>query len=173
MIILLLPVKTRIVFDEGKLKAYINVLCFKIKLKKKGKASRKKSSSSKNEEVLFTDKIINMNQKLMAYYDIYVKTSKLTKKYFNVKKFVVNITVGTGDAALTAVSAGSLWGIVYNFIGALGNFLYIDNPDVTITPDYNETEFKSDAECIISTRIVYIIFIMISILIKHKKSQEE
>ena len=144
VIIMLLPVKAGIVFDEGKLLTELKLLCFKFKLKKTKGKKKKDAPKKKSEEAVFSD------------------------KYLNVKELTVNLTVGTGDAATTAVSVGVLWGIVYNFIGALGLFLYIDNPNVSVNPDYSESKFKSKVQCIISTRIVYIIIIMISILIKNK-----
>ena len=53
--------------------------------------------------------------------------------------------------------------------------MYIDNHDVEITPVYNETMLSIDGECIIESRIVYIIFIAITILIKinSRKGKEE
>lgn len=168
VIIMLLPVKAGIVFDEGKLLTELKLLCFKFKLKKTKGKKKKDAPKKKSEEAVFSDKLIKAQERLLHFSDIYAHTSRLTKKYLNVKELTVNLTVGTGDAATTAVSVGVLWGIVYNFIGALGLFLYIDNPNVSVNPDYSESKFKSKVQCIISTRIVYIIIIMISILIKNK-----
>ena len=168
VIILFLPLRAEISFNDGKLLANLKLLFFKIKLKNNKDKKKKAATKKKSEEAVFSDKLIRLQEKLLHFSDIYKKTSRLTRKYLNVKKLTVHITAGTGDAATTAVSVGVLWGIVYNFIGALGLFLYIDNPDVSITPDYNESKFKSNLQCIISTRIVYIIIIMISILINNK-----
>ena len=100
----------------------------------------------------------------MEFYDVYTKLSQYTKKYLNVDEFEVEINVGTGDAATTAISVGALWAVVYNFIGTLGMFVYIDNPKVAIVPSYNEMQFKTNARCIIYCRIVHIIFIMLFLI---------
>ena len=169
ILIMLLKVKIEFSYSDKKLSVFFKMLFLKKKIRSNKKVkSTEKSRKAESEEALFTDRLIKAQEKIRHFYDIHTKLSQLTKKYFNVEKFEVNIDVGTGDAATTAISVGALWAVVYNFIGALGMLIYIDNPEVEILPNYKETRFKTNARCILSCRIVHIIFIIISFLINNK-----
>ena len=160
---MLLKVKIEFSYSDKKLSVFLKILFFKKKIRSNKKVkSTSKNKEAENEGVLFADRLVEAQEKIRRFYEIHTKLSRHTKKYLNVEKFTIKIEVGTGDAATTAISVGALWAVVYNFIGALGMIVYIDNPDTEIVPNYQETEFKTNARCIISCRIVHIIFIIIS-----------
>ncbi len=166
ILIMLLKIKIEFSYSDKKLSVFLKILFFKTKVRSNKKVkSTSKNKKAENEEALFTDRLITAQEKIRHFYDVHTKLSQRTKKYLNVENFNVRVEVGTGDAATTAISVGALWAVVYNFIGALGMLVYIDNPDVEIVPNYKETQFKTNARCIISCRIVHIIFIIISFLI--------
>ena len=80
----------------------------------------------------------------------------------------MEILFGTGEAASTAIGIGLLWGAVYGVLGNLGRIIFVNKHDVKINPDYQKATFKIEGKCIIRSRIVYIIIIAITILIKIK-----
>lgn len=169
ILIMLLKVKIEFSYSDKKLSVFFKILFFKKKIRNNKKVeSTQKSKKTESEEALFTDRLVMEQEKIRHFYDIHTRLSLLTKKYFDVEEFKVNIYVGTGDAATTAISVGALWAVVYNFIGALGMLIYIDKPEVEILPNYKETQFKTNARCILSCRIVHIIFIITLFLINNK-----
>lgn len=175
ILIMLLKIKAELCYVDKKLSVYLKILFFKIKVRsnkkvKSVKETKTAGDKSENEGILFADRLIEAQEKINHFCERYTKLSALTKKYLNVEEFKVNLSVGTGDAATTAISVGALWGVVYSFIGALGMLVYINEPKVALTPNYSEAEFKTEAQCIICCRIVHIIFIMISILLNIKRA---
>lgn len=170
ILILILKIKIEFFYSDKKLSIFLKIIFFKKKVRSNKKVKSTIKNKEESEEVLFTDRLIKAQEKIRHFYDVHTKLSQHTKKYLNVEKFKVGIEVGTGDAATTAISVGALWAVVYNFIGALGMLVYIDKPDVEIIPNYSETKFKTNARCIISCRIVHIIFIMMLVLLNIKRN---
>ena len=89
--------------------------------------------------------------------------ARLMKTRVSVEEAEINIRIGTGDAAVTAVSTGALWAAAYNFLGVVGRLMYIKKHEVQIVPDYANSVFSPDVKCIIKSRVVYIIIIAITI----------
>lgn len=168
------PLKAVVSYKDGKTE--IKVYLFNFIVFKKGdrKASAKKKEK-KPDSKQFEEKTKSFTKKLKEFISIYKTAVKLLKKYVTAEKFRLDITVGTGDAALTAISTGALWAAVYGMLGVIGNIVYIGKHNVQIVPDYANTVFSADGECIIKTRPVYIIIIVITILMKIKslKGKEE
>lgn len=116
-----------------------------------------------------------LGEKIKQFAELFKTAVKLLRKYVSIDSVSIKINVGTGDASTTAVSTGILWGAVYGLLGITGSIMYIKKHDVQITPVYENTVFSFDGKCIIKSRIVYIIFIAITILmkIKSRKGKEE
>lgn len=170
---MLLPVRVYFRYN-GKLSFAVSVCGIKIKpFKRKKKAAQEseKKESAPEKEKRFTEETATLSQRITGFTDKFNAAARLTKRFLRVESFAVQITVGTGGAPSTAVSVGVLWAAVYNVIGLLSGALYLSDPKVEITPDYNNAVFKPYAKCIISTRIVYII--LIGIVILTRKGKEE
>lgn len=172
--IALLPVRVYVRYN-GKLSFSVSVFGIKLgsfgKKKKSVKKTSEKKDSAPEKEKHFTEEAASLSERIRKFTDKFSAAARLTKKYLKVDKFTVQITVGTGSAPSTAVSVGALWAAVYNIIGLLSAALYVGEPKIEITPDYNNAVFKPYAKCIISTRIVYII--LIGIVILTRKGKEE
>ena len=143
--------------------------------KKHRKQKEKESEADKKEDSHedFSDKLEKSAGRISKYIDILKAALHLTKKYIHMDKLTVQISSGTGEAASTAVSIGILWGSVYSVIGLIGQIITMEAPVININPDYEKASFKAYAKCIISTRIVYIIFIGIIILFKSVRKDKE
>lgn len=115
----------------------------------------------------------SLGKKIKHFASLFKTAVKLIKKYVKCEKVELDITVGTGDAPTTAISTGVLWASVYTLLGIIGKIIFIDKHNVQITPDYANTVFNAKGECIIKSRIVYIIIIAITILRKIYSFKEE
>lgn len=177
--ILFLPFKLEVYYKEKQLKIVAFILGIPIyrlnpdiKSKKKGKTS--KSDSPGRVEDVEKD-VLTLGERIEHYAEIYNNTVKLLRKYVGIDKVQLKIDIGTGDAATTAVGTGLLWSAAYRLISIIGSIMYINNHNVQINPIYTKTAFSVDGKCIIKSRIAYIIFIAITILmkIKSRKGKEE
>ncbi len=142
------------------------------------KSKKKKNTSEENTSQRVKDvekDVLTLGERIEHYAEIYNKTVKLLRKYVGIDKVYLKIDVGTGDAATTAVGTGLLWGAAYRLISIIGSIMYINKHHVEINPVYTNTAFSIDGKCIIKSRIAYIIFIAITILmkIKSRKGKEE
>ncbi len=179
IIILLLFLPLKIVFSYHEkvfsTKVFIlGVRVFKHSPKPKNKKDKKKDNAE--ETVKKAEKSVGkLGERIRHYASVSKKATTLARKYAKIKSICLRMKLGVGDAPSTAISTGIMWGQVYTLIGIIGSIMYIDNHDVEITPVYNESVLSLDGECIIESRIVYIIFIAITILIKinSRKGKEE
>ncbi len=171
VLLLFAPLKFVAEYENGELRYNIYFCGIKVSSSKKQEKSPPKDSSEKAEK--FKENVDSLSLKLSDIIKLCKTAVRLLKKYVSVKEIRLGIKVGTGDAALTAISTGALWAAVYNLIGLVGRIMYIDNHKVEITPDYQNALFEAHGKCIISSRVVYIIIIAITILLKIKSLKEE
>lgn len=171
--ILYAPVETEASF-KGK-DAFVRIKLWGIPVlklnprKKKKAESEKKSPEEKAKS--FEKKTKSLGERLSSFAKMCTLAVKLLRKYARIKNISVSIRVGTGDAAITAVSAGALWAAVYALLGIVGSIIYIDKHSVDIAPDYGEAHFSAEGKCIIKSRIAYIIIIAITILVRKGKEE--
>lgn len=179
IIVLLLFLPLKIIFSYHEkvfsTKVFVSgVRVFKHSPKTKNKKDKKKDNAE--ETVKKAEKSVGkLGERIRHYASVSKKATTLARKYAKIKSISLRMKIGAGDAPSTAISTGIMWGQVYTLIGIIGSIMYIDNHDVDVTPVYNETVLSIDGECIIKSRIVYIIFIAITILIKinSRKGKEE
>lgn len=177
VLLLFLPLKVVFSYHEKvfSTKVFIfGVRVFKHSPKPKNKKDKKKDNAE--DMVKKAEKSVgNLGERIRHYASVSKKATTLARKYAKIKSIRLRMKIGVGDAPSTAISTGIIWGQVYTLIGIIGSIMYIDNHDVEITPVYNESVLSLDGECIIESRIVYIIFIAITILIKinSRKGKEE
>ena len=102
-----------------------------------------------------------------------METKKFLRKRFKANTVNINVSVGTADAASTAVVSGSLYGIFYGILGLIDRFIFIPKPLVNINPQFNSATFTFLLEGIIKTRIVHIIATAIIFAYKFLKYKKE
>ncbi len=166
ILILFIPVSAEFKIKNTDVKVSIKILGIpikKIKTKKKEKKEPDKESFEKSTK--------SFTQKIKDFIKLYKTTVRLTKKYVKVKNTNVEINFGTGEAATTAVSTGALWAIVCGAVSALSHITKMDKPEIKINPVFNTALFDARAGCILYSRLVYIIIIAITLLLKIKEEE--
>lgn len=172
--ILFLPIKVEISLKDKKLlirAVFMGITVYRYKKKDKTKennAPEKKAADFEKNTVL-------LGTKIKHYANVFKSAVELIRKYVSIAEIKVKIDVGTGDAAATAICVGTLWGAIYGLLGTIGSVVYINKHNVQIDPVYTQPSFLVEGVCIIKSRIAYIIFIAITILmkIKSRKGKEE
>lgn len=124
----------------------------------------------KTEEIVdnIKDKSQTLCEKIKFYSELSKTAVKLARKFISIEYIFVKIDIGTSDAPSTAICTGALWSIIYQILGVVGSIMYINENKVEVNPDFNEAKFSAHSECIIKSRLAYIIFIAIIIFIKIK-----
>lgn len=156
--VLFSSVEVVVTYEEKKLKSAVYLNKIRIfKLKGSGKS---------------TGKVLSQPEKFPG---LYKSCISILGRYVQVKSIELNIKVGTSDAATTAIGVGALWAAVYSLIGVVASIVTVDKHNVNIVPDYVNAVFSLNGKCIIRSRVVYIIIIAITILMKinPKKGKEE
>lgn len=82
---------------------------------------------------------------------------RFVRKRFSLSEFRLSITFGTADAASTAVLTGHLWSLGYNLLALIDKLMYVDKPDISVNPVFNDATFTLKAQGIIKTRLAHII----------------
>lgn len=168
--ILCAPVRAQLSFKDQK--ASGKVYIWKIPIYKKSVKEKKEEGKTKNppEEKVktFEKSSKKLSERIKEFSELRRSSVRLIKKYVKLENVSVEILFGTGEAASTAIGIGLLWGAVYGVLGNLGRIIFVNKHDVKINPDYQKATFKTEGKCIIRSRVVYIIIIAITILIKIK-----
>ena len=171
VLVLFSQVKAILKYNNGKFK--LNVMLWGIKVYSFKKKEKMTPDNPEEKAKKFEKDASKLAFKLSDVLELYKTAVRLLKRFVSVDSVKVKIKTGTGDAATTAVSTGALWAAVYNLLGIIGRIMYINNHKVEVTPDYSGASFNANGECIIKSRVVYIIIIAILILFKIKSFKEE
>lgn len=90
---------------------------------------------------------------------------KYAGKTIDVKRIDVSLDYGFGDAALTGITGGIIWGLVSNICALVEKYIDINNyTNVAVKPYYTEKIFDFNSEFVFSVRIFYFLK-----LLKHIK----
>jgi hypothetical protein len=148
----------------------IRYLFFKIQLPRK--KSRKdapeadmdefsEEKSDIRDEQSFRERVQSTLDFLEHTFAFSKKTLSYLKKKLVCEKLQAKIALGSGDAAVTAISVGGLWGFLYTAYAAITRYFTVtfQKPDFEVTPLYNEKKFDFKFHGIFSIRVVNIIVI--------------
>jgi len=172
-VFLLLPVSLKITYEDGfKVKFNIGFIKFSLTKKKKKANKAENGEKGKSEPEKGLKKAEGEIDKLGLLYDLLgdFRDTLRKKTTLSVK---LRINIGTMDAASTAIICGSLWAVIYNLLFIIDTFMHIEDMDVDVKPNFNESEFKWDFEGIIKSRVVHIIFILIKYLEASAKNKSK
>ncbi len=168
ILILFAPLKLSLSFENSDFRAKVVLAGIPI-YTYKGKKDKKSIDEAVEDKVKSLEKdTLSLGKKIKTLVSVSRLAARLLGKYTSIKNFSLKLSIGTGDAATTAVSVGIGWAAIYNLLGIVGRIVYIDNHSVEISPDYSNQVFCAEGKCIIKSRIVYIIIIAITILLKIK-----
>ena len=150
------------------------------KLLKKIMAKKDEETDAAEKDLTNFERVKTNFQKGRHYYKEYNEVLKKAQQYIKHKMicedFMFKMRLGVGDAALTGVSTGLVWGTIYNILALLSYIILFKKTDVNIDPDFNETRLDIKLHSIFTIRIVHIInvffvilFSFIKILLLRKK----
>lgn len=157
-------------FKENKF--FFSVSIFKIKIFDSSKRKEKpvKASEKKNDEKKDFDVpgfLKERYQEIIA--DIKSVMIRLKKKVI-CEHFLFDMHFSMKDAALTGETCGILWGIIGMLLPVLDlGFTFKKNPEINITPHFENPMLSVVYEGIYKIRICHIIYIGLSVLNKLKK----
>lgn len=81
--------------------------------------------------------------------------------------------IGAGDAAVTGMATGGLWGIKTNVVGLMAKYMRLQQkPKLAIIPDFQNRDLKMELLCILRFRIGNIIIAGTRTLFKLRKGRE-
>ncbi|MGD9678070.1 MAG: DUF2953 domain-containing protein [Vulcanibacillus sp.] len=96
------------------------------------------------------------------------KSVKDFVKHLHVDNYKWETIIGTGDASLTGVLNGVLWGIKSFIIGWISSNTILEQcPVLKVKPEYNDKIFHSRFECILRFRVGYFIIIAVQLVFKY------
>ena len=76
------------------------------------------------------------------------------KHKFTITELKINLNLGTGDAAETAIACGGLYSSIYGILGALQNAIYIVPPQININPIYSRKTANGNFTISFSTKLI-------------------
>ena len=104
----------------------------------------------------------------------YVKSRPFVRKRFVIKKLAVHIKYSMADAALTGITAGALWSLMYQTFGLLSTIASAPKPDFEVMPVYEERfSFDTEAECILKLRTANIIGILLCVMHNYRTAKQK
>ena len=170
VLLLYIPLGIGIKYDNGTfIIAKVAFMKFDIPLNKAVKKKKKIEKKKKADEEI-EKSIIGLDFILSLFGNF----RRFVRRHFSLSDIDIKICFGTAEAASTAVLTGHLWSLIYNLLALLDKLLYVDNPKVDITPQFNEATFKASAEGIIKTRLAHIIAtatVFVYKLLKYKRNK--
>ena len=188
LLVLFAAINLKITYRNGKVDLELSVfgspIWFKLSgfLEKRLKAQKDKSEKSEEKD---GDKNLQKQKKTLdgindafdfvsKFRRIYVRSRRFVRKRFCIKQLNVCLEYSMADAALTAITAGTLWTLLYRILGLMTTIARVDGHDFSVKPVYEEHfMFDVDIECILKFRIANIIGILLCLLYNHKKSRKE
>ena len=103
-----------------------------------------------------------------------VKSRPFVRKRFVIKKLAVHIEYSMADAALTGITSGALWSLMYQTFGLLSTVASAEKPDFEVKPVYEERFlFNTEAECILRLRIANIIGILLCVIHNYRAAKQK
>ncbi len=137
-----------------------------------------KKQSEASEDVAFTDKLQKFYQAFVRVRHIWLNSKSKVRKNVFAEKISLDVKFGLDDAAATGLAVGTVWAGVYNVIAFLASVIRISEPEVNITPIFDDELVEAKAECILSFTSTNIISVLIALgfnyfIINRKLSKKE
>ena len=133
--------------------------------KSETKSSKEKSGKAKIHKKMI-GKYAKRTNGLLVFKTI-VSWLKRTLSRVHCVKLTWDSHIGLGDAADTAFVTGLMWGMKSTCLGYLFNFMDMaTKPIFSVHPEFNQTKFTTEIDCIVKIRVGYAIFAAIVLIAK-------
>lgn len=158
-IILFAKLKVSVIINNKIIKVYL----YKIKVYDSTKNTEKTKKINKDDEFEKKYKtfklVINFLRKVLDdKNDDLLYILKYIKKSVFVKKLDISLDYGFGDAALTGVTGGIIWGLISNICGFIGKYINVKEfTNIAVKPYYTEKILDFKVNFVFSVRILYLI----------------
>ena len=141
-------------------------------VKKEKKPKPKKSISQIIDEVKYYKRVIVYFKR-----DIFLILKYVKDKTIKIKNLSFDIKFAGKDPMQTGIYTGVVNGAVYNAVAIVDNTAGVDEWSVNVSPDFYAPAFiNAKVHCILNTKLVHIIVILIKLLamfIKYKMKKKE
>ncbi len=138
-----------------------------IKFLRRFRTKKDKDDGRKESNITFSQ-MRKQFEEVKEYYHMYQTTFNRVYKYLKRKigctNFTLHLNFGLGDAAITGVTTGLLWGTLYNILSVLSYIIDFKKTDIKINPDFNDAKIDIVFKSIFTIRIVHIINVLYVIL---------
>ncbi|MBS3939096.1 MAG: DUF2953 domain-containing protein [Peptococcaceae bacterium] len=103
--------------------------------------------------------LLSLARTLHGLYQDYRPVINYTLERTLLRAFTWQTTIGSGDAAWTALLAGGIWCLKGTLLGMLQSRQKIAGKDMVLAvfPSFKERKFQTFLQCILSVRVVHII----------------
>lgn len=118
--------------------------------------------------VLHFNSLIKVLQKVQDLVLLFKDEFEYFLRHLKVKRFAWNISIGTRDAAVTAILTGLIWIITGNITSAFYQKIAADwhKPELKVSPNFKKEVFSTSLNCIFKIRVGNIMVTGIKILKK-------
>ncbi len=189
VLILLLIIPIRIFADyHGRLRLWVRALLFRCDIyppdksekAKKPKKSRQAKPKAEAEESAKKESFPEKAARVLSLIEEMLgPLRRAVRRLVRVESIALQVTVGSEDAANTAVYTGMLWGVVCNLVSLLDRIAAVEKQELNVLPSYNEPVLKAEGSCILRTTLANIIgaaaimgIAFVRYKIKNKKQEE-
>lgn len=113
---------------------------------------------------------IEQARMLLRYTDHFTSWLRQSLSYVRITAWQWETSVGTGDAAWTAVTTGMIWSAQTGLLGLLSQFARLAaQPQTTVQPVFNQTYFSTEWRCIAKISLGKAIFAGLQLLVRIRK----
>jgi len=79
----------------------------------------------------------------------------------------LRVTLGTGETALTGMSVGAAYALIYSILAPLNAYAtYAERPEITVVPDFSRACLSGRLDCILAHRLGDIMSVILRVLYK-------
>lgn len=128
-----------------------------LEIKSKFEKGSKERELREKDTITSFKKIIYKYKKYQKFKHIMKTMIKYLIKKTYIKKLVWFSRIGLKDAALTGISTGLLWTFKSLLLSLIISNKTIEDLDLDIVPEYNQSVLEIYFDCIIKVKLVYII----------------
>jgi len=159
LIILFGKLKISVTVNNNIIKAYVSGIKMYDSSNKKQPAKVLKKEESFEKNYKNFKYVINFVRKILDdKNDDLIYILKNAKKTLSVKKLDLSLDYGFGDAALTGITGGIIWGLISNICCFIGKYININEfTHVAVKPYYTEKILEYKINLVFTVRILYLL----------------
>lgn len=162
-VVVLLPVRVVIEYSgQTRLKIFVYGLKVYDTVNKSSvnKVEESKQESKKSD----ADYITLLKENFEFLKEILVQVVEKTKKYVIIKNIEAKYKFGLGDAALTGIYSGVVYGVVNGFAAYIRNYYKIRNQKLEVVPDFDNKLHEFEAKIEIIIRAMFFMPVLLRLL---------